>query len=381
MSLLDNFTGAVGDLSGHTSDSGHSWTKVTGAGSVDRPIQLDGSGHIYTTVNGAAAIYKSSWTPAGIPLDITLAVTEKTAAGYAGVSFCINLTDTDTGSYYYFRLNGPSTQQWEWAKVVNGSGTVLHQWSGAATDTVSLALRVSAGNNVLTFTQNGTPQAPITDSSSPLAAGAVGVWLDGDGNIAHGEQLDSMTAADPTVTATSFTLTGPTAGPVGSASTVFTVTPNGSTTGTFTPNAQANCTFTPATLALSGTTPKTFTVTRSVAGSSTINGTTTDTLTPPASITYTAKATTTQSYAYAGGAATTATTAQIFNADGTAFGVLTSIGNSNSTGAGVASGMTVPADYVGFIQFAQGNAFQADVLTPQTSGGGGVGGTRIFAGY
>ena len=83
---------------------------------------------------------------------------------------------------------------------------------------------------------------------------------------ATGVNLTSQTATTPTYTvssssgATAFTLTGPSTGVVGVASTNFTVTPNGTETGVFTPNAISGVTYTPTTLTWSGdASAKTFT--------------------------------------------------------------------------------------------------------------------------
>jgi hypothetical protein len=343
---------------------------ITGPSSSSRPIDLNGSGQIYATVTTAASIYKSNWTPVGIPLDISFTTVEKTITGSAGAVFCSNLTDTDTGSYYLLRYD--SGGNFQLYKIINGSATSLGSWAGTASTSLSLTLRVSGGNNVFTATVGGAAQTPVTDSSSPLSAGSVGVWQIGDGNSAHGEQLDSINISDPA--ATTFTLTGPTGGPVLIPSGVFTVTPNGATTGTFTPNAQTGCTFTPSTLTLSGTTPKTFTVTRSSAGSSTINGTTSDSLTPPTSITYTAKATISQYLTVDGGVPGLAstTTIGILNPDGTNFADPTSTGVADLTNGSYGVTVTIPSDLSGSYQWVQGLLIATTPLSETAPSGGSI---------
>lgn len=94
--------------------------------------------------------------------------------------------------------------------------------------------------------------------------------------------------------ATATTLTGPSSGTVGSASSNFTVGANGAITGTVTvtpSDGGAGGTFTPTSVAISSGTPTaTFTYTASSAGAKTISTTNDGGLTNPSSITYTASA-------------------------------------------------------------------------------------------
>lgn len=148
----------------------------------------------------------------------------------------------------------------------------------------------NSGSNAPTMTVTGGTSASLSGQSlSGFSAGTV--------TLHPGSAPGTLTITDPaggtaTVTveaaATAFTLTGPTAGIINFASSVFTVTPNGVTTGTFTPGAVAGCTFSPATLTWTESPlPQTFTVTKTTSGSASINGTFSNSLTPPSSITYT----------------------------------------------------------------------------------------------
>ena len=103
--------------------------------------------------------------------------------------------------------------------------------------------------------------------------------------------------ADPTFgggTATALTLTGPTTGTVGAASSNFTVAANGSLSAnvTVTPSAGAGGgTFNPATLTLTNAaTSGTFTYTAASAGAKTISVTNSGSLTNPSAVTFTASA-------------------------------------------------------------------------------------------
>ena len=130
-------------------------------------------------------------------------------------------------------------------------------------------------------TANYTPSSSPTSNS---AAGLVAVWhLDSNGN-------DSKTSA----AATAVTLTGPTTGPSGSASSNFTVGANGDITGTVTVTPSSGGgggTFTPTTVNISAGTPTaTFTYTPASTGAKTISVTNNGGLSNPSNITYTSTA-------------------------------------------------------------------------------------------
>jgi len=168
-------------------------------------------------------------------------------------------------------------------------------------------------------------------------------------------------------TATAYTLTGPSRGPAGAASSDFTVTLNGPPGGTIvvTFHDAGGGTFTPSTLSFSGGTIA-GTTRLNRAGNSTANvtGTNNGGLTDPGAVAYTTTTATTGNYSFQDGAPTTATTYQVFNADNTAWQPSGSAGTSNAAGGGAVAGVSVPADYAGFIKFTQGTAVAADVLTP-----------------
>lgn len=90
--------------------------------------------------------------------------------------------------------------------------------------------------------------------------------------------------------ATSYTLTGPSSGYVGMASSGFTVTPNGTLTGTITPSdSGGGGTFSPSSLTWTGNnSAKTFTYTPGSAGTKTISTTNSASLADASSLTYTA---------------------------------------------------------------------------------------------
>jgi hypothetical protein len=373
MSLNDTFAGAAGNLTGHTSDSGHTWTAHTNA------VNLSGAGAAYAN-SAVPSIYTSSWVPAGIDLSMTFTVAQLTAADYAGVTLCFNGTNETTSTYYYVRYEGP-TGALTVAKVTNNAGTTLATYSGVSpTATIGVSLSKPGSSNVITITIAGVVQTAITDTS-PLSAGQVGTWLDNAGGASAGVQLDSMTASDVLAAATSFTMTGPTRGPAGAASTVFTLTPvGGVSSSTVTPTAVAGATFTPASLTWAGDySAKTFTVTRATAGTSTIAVTSSGTEAMPGSISYTAVATTTYTYAVVGGTPATSTTYAIKNLDGTDFSAATATGVADTGGGSYSVSATVPADYAGTIVWAQGSVLANDALQPPVMTG--VSSSRIFGGF
>jgi hypothetical protein len=180
--------------------------------------------------------------------------------------------------------------------------------------------------------------------------------------------------------ATAFTLTGPSAGPAGAASSDFTVTPTGGTyTGTFTPTAIAGCTFAPASLSWSGANDaKTFTVTKSAAGAVAVNGTASPVLTPPADVSYTAKTTSTRTYTVDGGTPGVTTAYTVNNLDGTTWSARTTAGVVDQGGGSYSvAGVVIPADFSGVILWDQaaGAYTASDPLDnrPAESGGGAAG--------
>lgn len=299
--------------------------------------------------------------------------TSQTYAGSSGYFAGFNLgTAEDKGIHLVKRVSGSNT---DLATVIPtvGNELAINIWYVITLDLAgtTISVKVQRDSDSKYLTSSGTWQSSSTNcisvtDSAISAAGYVGLLDYCFGTLRY-VHFDDFLAVTPGSGATTFTLTGPTRGPAGAASANFNVTPNGPTTATWTPNAQAGCTFTPSTLTLAGTTPKTFTVTRATAGSSTINGTASG-LTPPASITYTAVTTTTGNFAYQDAPPSTATTYQVMNDDNTGFQNEASAGTSSSFGTGSVSGVLIPADYLGRIEFRQGNVVATDVLTPPTGG-------------
>ena len=130
------------------------------------------------------------------------------------------------------------------------------------------------------YTADFTPQ---TETYTGAEANLIGLWrLDGNGTDSSGA-----------VAATAVTLSGPTTGAVGAASTAFSVGANGIITGTVvvTPTPVAGVTFAPTSVSINSASPTaTFTATASSAGAKTIAVTNDGSLANPSNITYTASA-------------------------------------------------------------------------------------------
>lgn len=205
-----------------------------------------------------------------------------------GVEHHFRLCIDDTGNVARFFIDGVLAGQSVTASAMakttgfavrtfnNGTGgtpTTSFPWRGEIAE-------VAIWNSVKS-TADFTPAA-----ISPSDPGLVVLWkLDGDG-------LNSAGAAPSGATAV--TLSGPSGGVAGTASTNFTIGADGAITGTVTvtpSDGGAGGTFSPASVAISAGTPTaTFTYTPASTGAKTISVTNDGGLTNPSSVTYTATA-------------------------------------------------------------------------------------------
>ncbi len=233
---------------------------------------------------------------------------------------------------------------------------------------------VRSGSSFTAYLNGSAVIGPVTDPS-PLGSGVkCGMYAyavsGSDLTDSAGVQFKNFIAADGAAGATSFTLSGPSAGPAGANSSSFAVRPNATYSGTFTPTPISGVTFSPATLTWSSTADaKTFTVS-SPAGAYSINGTCSPSLTAPTSVAYTAKATTTGIYVVTGGTVELTTFYTINNLDATSFSARTSTGVT-AQGSGVFSVLAmVPADYAGVIVWDQSTSgpFASESLQPPVGG-------------
>jgi hypothetical protein len=186
----------------------------------------------------------------------------------------------------------------------------------SSNDTAAIAHGVSLVNDpALSF------DTDILNNTRPYSSNAGGAW-----DIGANEYYPTP--------ATAFTFTGPSGGNINSASTNFTVTPNGIYTGTITitPSGPGSTGLSPVVLTFSGTsTLQNFTITPTTAGSITLTPTNNNSLTNPSNLTYAVSAipiVTVQAASFL-----TSTTA-------TLNGTITSIGGANPTTVGFVYGAT-----------------------------------------
>ena len=205
----------------------------------------------------------------------------------------VNIAD---GAFHHVKLVGTSAGTTLYVDGVSVSTSTKAPTTTGGVPTSNIGIR--RFGTTTGYDWSGTVDAVAmwpTDRSAaavPTAAytgseGMTTLWnLDGTGN-------DSVGAA--TTPATAYTLTGPSSGSIGNASSAFTVTASGtlSASVTITPSdGGAGGTFSSSTVALaSGTnTSATFTYTPASTGAKTISTTNSGSLTNPASLTYTATA-------------------------------------------------------------------------------------------
>jgi hypothetical protein len=242
------------------------------------------------------------------PLNIWPGIlTNKTATG-----FRIQLNGTpDSANYYlHWAVTGgaaapPTTDATTYSLGGPSSGSVgvastnfTVQLPAGTTVPAPVTVTPADGSGGGTFTptsvtlSTGAPSA--TFKYTPASAGAKTISVTNSGGLTN--PANRTYTASVSTAATTYTLTGPSAGTVGVASTNFTVAlPGGSTVAapvTVTPSAGGGGgTFTPTSVNLTTAAPSaTFTYTPASAGAKTISVTNSGGLTNPANLTYTAAA-------------------------------------------------------------------------------------------
>lgn len=288
----DIFTGPhLSLLTAHTSDSGASWVQLLG-----------NSPQIFTNVASKSMI--GPGTPASYAV---LRPSVVAPAANAKILFNLHhaggtLSFTGVG----LRMSGTGAGTRGYVGVYNPATTKLEIWKLSATGTLSgsplasstnLALtsgtaypgEFSVNEDLLTLTMGGLT-ATANDTSITDAGYAAVLFNANQGN---GLFFDSFSAQDIGASAaTAVTLSGPSSGNVGEASTAFTVGLNGSHTGTVvaTPASDGGGTFSPPTVNIVNGVAATFTHTPSSNGVKSISVTNDSGLANPAPIAYTANA-------------------------------------------------------------------------------------------
>lgn len=249
---------------------------VTGSGAtVTLELKVGGSTLVTTTDTTGSRITTAGFTGFWMHCDVaqgtflnSMSSDDLAAAGATAVT-----------------MTGPTT-----SLVGSPSSNFTIGANGTITGTVVVTPSDGGGGGTFTPTtvsiSSGTPTATFTYTAG--STGSKTISVTNDGGLTNPSNI-TLTASS--TAATALTLTGPSSGISGVASTNFTVSTNGtlSASNTVTPSdSSGGGTFTPATLTLGpGTTSGTFTYTPGSAGSKSISITNTGGLTNPAALTYT----------------------------------------------------------------------------------------------
>lgn len=277
---------------------------------------FDGVGSTLATGASAWTVAAGSWSFGGTPNGGTNA---GYGVGICGVAIGLGPDELET----YIAANGAEA----YAALLNSTGPTLTTPTitgvGATTATPGITTDTATGTLYLVNPtvnsapsaaqvkagQNAAGAAVPSNSQAVASAGAKTAAMTGltAGGVTYypfwvhtnGSGVDSAVTAGTSFTtsaaaATAVTMTGPSSGAVGAASTAFTVGANGTITGTDTvtpSDGGGGGTFTPTSVAISSGTPTaTFTYTPASAGAKTISVTNNGGLANPSTITYTASA-------------------------------------------------------------------------------------------
>jgi hypothetical protein len=252
------YTGTItpqaNSLSGTFSPTSLTWSGTSAAQTFTFTPSASGGGTVSTTASPALGTDPTALSFTANPVLATSYTLTGPSSAVVG-SASINFTVTPVGGVY----TGTITPH---ASALPGtfSPTSL-TWSG------------TSAAQTFTFTPSASGGGTISTTASP----------------ALGTDPTALSFTANPVLAISYTLTGPATGTVGSASTNFTLVPNGPYTGTITPSDGGAGTFSPASLSWAGdASAKTFTYTPASAGTKTITTTSQPALSNPSPVTYTA---------------------------------------------------------------------------------------------
>lgn len=304
--VTDSFTDTNGvALNAHTGELGATWTKHAAANVVGQS-EINANA-LRTTELGKDEIYYASGSPTNADYEAYLEYTYNGNLGSVGGPG-IRL-DTAAATGYFVIVFKPGSTLAIYKKVA-GSTTLVSSISftpvsaetykitltGAGTSLIAKLQRASDSfwlTSASAF-QAGAANAISATDSSITAAGKAGFWFSNDSLSSRGT-IDNFSADQATGPATGVTMSGPTSGAVGVASTNFSigVTPVGGTitsTVVVTPSdGGGGGTFTPTTVNLTTAAPAaTFTYTPASVGAKTISVTNNGSLSNPSNITYTA---------------------------------------------------------------------------------------------
>lgn len=183
MALLDNFTDTNGTgLGSHTSDSGHTWTQISGTGSIQ-------SNRLWTATNPGR--FQSSWTPASADYDVEGVgerITDTSASIYVMGRY------TDNNNRYW---GGWSGTQWVIGKSQGGSvnGSLAVGSSGVPSVGVPFTIKLEMRGTTIKLYLNGVEECSVVDSPGVTGAGHPGLSLGGSTSTT-GSHFDSISATD-----------------------------------------------------------------------------------------------------------------------------------------------------------------------------------------
>ncbi len=303
MALLANFTGTNETLvvGGYTSDSGATFREIYTLNTASLWKLYGGRGYVKAAGGNAESWLCSSAVTASADSTVEAVLYYLTGSLTAG-GISVRTAGPGAPAAYAYTASGyaaiHSGGNWKLYYAVSGSAMVQIGSTVAQTLSTGTAYKVklsAIGSTITLSTDNGdgtyVQRISVTDTHV-TAAGAAGVYLLNDawsGDSTTGYQIDSI--AEQVPAATAVTLSGPSTGLSGVASSNFTVGANGAITGTVvvTPSdGGAGGTFTPTTVSISSGTPTgTFTYTPASAGAKTISVTNNGSLSNPSNITYT----------------------------------------------------------------------------------------------
>lgn len=301
----DTFTDSnLSLLSAHTSDSGATWAAVVGVSPKIYATSFGGIGVAGQNGNSGSLWRASTIAPsADAVITGNLYVDSVASVSFTNAGIAGRLASS--GSAGYLVVYSSASTKWE-LYAISGTGSTYNLLTSSAVATLTsgssytVALQITGSGATVTVnvSVNGTNVITAyadTSAGRATSAGYAGIYL--NSADAQGIFFNTLTGADLVVAATAITVSGPSSGTTGAASTAFTVAANGTITGTVivTPSDSAGGgTFLPTTVPISAGTPTgTFTYTPASAGAKSItvtNNATAPTLTNPAAITYTAGA-------------------------------------------------------------------------------------------
>lgn len=202
--LNDTFNDSDGALlSGHTSESGHTWSKASDWNVGEIVIYNNGSGthDAYSSTAGDAVLYLSNWTPGSTDYSISAPMR---FASEEGPSAGIMLRTSSDGGYGYLAIYNVVASEFQIFKEVNGSlgspvGSASYAFSNGSPAFSVQVVGISAP--VVTVTVNGSAVITYTDNSpaSQLqVAGQVGLWFvtNTAGTGTTGLHVSSVTSTD-----------------------------------------------------------------------------------------------------------------------------------------------------------------------------------------